>query len=91
MSNNTKVRFKRILKFTLLLFFPDEMQWRNLVVFLEDQKIRFYKIEEREGLRNFQSSDWPKALAKVGDEIINPFETLTPFCGRKNCSAVAYK
>ena len=43
----------------------DEMQWRNLVVFLEDQKIRFYKIEEREGLRNFKSSDWPKAFAKV--------------------------
>ncbi|XP_072023762.1 RNA transcription, translation and transport factor protein-like [Amphiura filiformis] len=54
----------------------DETQWRNLVVFLEDQKIRFYKIEEREGLRNFQSKDWPKALTKYLKDLECPADLV---------------
>ena len=44
---------------------PDETQFRNCIVWLEDQKIRHYKIEDRGNLRNIPSSDWPKAYQKV--------------------------
>ena len=44
----------------------DEQEFRNLVVWLEDQKIRLYKIEDRTGLRNTASSDWPSTFKKVG-------------------------
>lgn len=43
----------------------DETQYRNCIVWLEDQKIRHYKIEDRGNLRNIPSSDWPKAYQKV--------------------------
>lgn len=43
----------------------DETQFRNCIVWLEDQKIRHYKIEDRGNLRNIPSSDWPKAYQKV--------------------------
>ncbi|XP_033637536.1 RNA transcription, translation and transport factor protein-like [Asterias rubens] len=52
----------------------DEMKWRNLVVWLEDQKVRLYKIEEREELRNFISGDWPKAYQKYLKDIQCPVE-----------------
>lgn len=40
----------------------DESQFRSMIIWLEDQKIRHYKIEDRAGLRNMESSEWPKAL-----------------------------
>lgn len=43
----------------------DETQFRNCIVWLEDQKIRHYKIEDRGNLRNIPSSEWPKAYQKV--------------------------
>uniref|UniRef100_A0A667WIJ7 RNA transcription, translation and transport factor protein n=1 Tax=Myripristis murdjan TaxID=586833 RepID=A0A667WIJ7_9TELE len=42
----------------------DETQFRNCIVWLEDQKIRHYKIEDRGNLRNIPSSDWPIAYQK---------------------------
>ena len=42
----------------------DETEFRNLIVWLEDQKIRHYKIEDRGNLRNIHSSDWPKFFEK---------------------------
>lgn len=42
-----------------------ETDFRNIVVWLEDQKIRHYKIEDRTSLRNTQSSDWPEILKRV--------------------------
>lgn len=51
----------------------DETQYRNCVVWLEDQKIRHYKIEDRGNLRNVPSSDWPAAYQKV-----DPPPTHTP-------------
>lgn len=36
-----------------------------MIVWLEDQKVRHYKIEDRAGLRDIASSDWPKALDTV--------------------------
>lgn len=35
------------------------------MVWLEDQKIRLYKIEDRKGLRNTASKDWPNTFKKV--------------------------
>lgn len=50
----------------LSLFLPaDETEFRNFIVWLEDQKIRHYKIEDRGNLRNIHSDDWPKAFEKV--------------------------
>uniref|UniRef100_A0A2R5LDU9 Putative carnitine deficiency associated protein n=1 Tax=Ornithodoros turicata TaxID=34597 RepID=A0A2R5LDU9_9ACAR len=36
-------------------------EFRALVSWLEDQKIRHYKIEDRDGLRQTDSSDWTQA------------------------------
>lgn len=47
------------------------MQFRNLVLWLEDQKIRNYKIDERENLRQLQNNDvWNKAFEKVCSNIL---------------------
>ncbi|GFN79035.1 upf0568 protein c14orf166 homolog, partial [Plakobranchus ocellatus] len=40
----------------------DESQFRSLILWLEDQKIRHYKIEDRAALRNVESEEWTKAL-----------------------------
>uniref|UniRef100_A0A3P8W4U5 RNA transcription, translation and transport factor protein n=1 Tax=Cynoglossus semilaevis TaxID=244447 RepID=A0A3P8W4U5_CYNSE len=51
----------------------DETQFRNCVVWLEDQKIRHYKIEDRGNLRNIPSSEWPKAYQKYLQDVNCPF------------------
>ena len=43
----------------------DEGTFRNMIVWLEDTKIRHYKIEDRAGLRDVNAPTWPAALAKV--------------------------
>ena len=48
-----------------LFSITDEDEFRNLVVWLEDQKIRWYKIEDRGELRDMKSSEWLKTFAKV--------------------------
>ncbi|CAD7692084.1 unnamed protein product [Nyctereutes procyonoides] len=52
----------------------DETEFRNLIVWLEDQKIRHYKIEYRGNLRNIHSSDWPKFFEKYLRDINCPFK-----------------
>ncbi|XP_072318825.1 RNA transcription, translation and transport factor protein [Eucyclogobius newberryi] len=52
----------------------DETQYRNCIVWLEDQKIRHYKIEERGNLRNIPSSEWPNAFQKYLQDLNCPFE-----------------
>ena len=47
------------------VFITDETEFRNFIVWLEDQKIRHYKIEDRGNLRNIHSSDWPKFFEQV--------------------------
>ena len=47
------------------VFFPDVNEFRNLIIWLEDQKIRHYKIEDRAGLRNSGQDGWLKAFASV--------------------------
>uniref|UniRef100_A0A1B6E935 RNA transcription, translation and transport factor protein n=1 Tax=Clastoptera arizonana TaxID=38151 RepID=A0A1B6E935_9HEMI len=53
----------------------DEKQVRCLVSWLEDQKIRHYKIEERKQLNNIDSSDWPKAFMKYCQDLECPIQS----------------
>lgn len=43
----------------------DQKQYRNIIIWLEDQKIRHYKIEDRVGLRNVDNADWIKHFEAV--------------------------
>ena len=48
-------------------YFADEKEFRSFILWVEDQKIRHYKIEDRAELRNIKSSDWIKAYERVSD------------------------
>ncbi|ELU17935.1 hypothetical protein CAPTEDRAFT_172911 [Capitella teleta] len=50
----------------------DEEQFRKLMVWLEDQKIRHYKIEDRTALRNVCAGNWNDALKKYLEDISCP-------------------
>jgi hypothetical protein len=43
----------------------DENQFRQMVVWLEDMKIRLYPIDGRQTLRDIQNSEWEQTLCKV--------------------------
>ncbi|XP_062863369.1 RNA transcription, translation and transport factor protein [Trichomycterus rosablanca] len=51
----------------------DETEFRNFIVWLEDQKVRHYKIEDRGNLRNTSSSEWPKSFEKYLQDVSCPF------------------
>uniref|UniRef100_UPI00358F4836 RNA transcription, translation and transport factor protein n=1 Tax=Myxine glutinosa TaxID=7769 RepID=UPI00358F4836 len=51
----------------------DENEFRNVIIWLEDQKIRHYKIEERGNLRNVHSNEWPKYFEQYLLDICCPF------------------
>ncbi|EDO43001.1 predicted protein [Nematostella vectensis] len=53
----------------------NEDECRNLVVWLEDQKIRLYRIEDRESLRNIGNATWPKTLMKYLDDLQCPLKS----------------
>lgn len=55
----------------------DEKQFRNLVLWLEDQKIRIYKIEDRADLRKINSPEWPKVFDKYKSDLNCPKELLS--------------
>ena len=46
------------LKLINLSLLKDEMCFKNLMIWLEDQKIRHYKIEDRKLLRDLNASNW---------------------------------
>ncbi|XP_072941506.1 RNA transcription, translation and transport factor protein [Epargyreus clarus] len=50
----------------------DEKEYRSVVLWLEDQKIRHYKIEEREGLRNIDGDKWTAAYAEYQKDLVSP-------------------
>lgn len=50
----------------------DEKQFRNLLLFLEDQKIRKYIIEDRAELRKVNSPEWPQAFDKYKNDLNCP-------------------
>ncbi|XP_036098420.1 RNA transcription, translation and transport factor protein-like [Molossus molossus] len=52
----------------------DETEFRNFIVWFEDQKIRHYKIEDRGHLRNIHSSDWPTFFEKCPTDVNYPFK-----------------
>ncbi|KAK3609276.1 hypothetical protein CHS0354_001876 [Potamilus streckersoni] len=58
----------------------DENQFRSIIVWLEDQKIRHYKIEERASLRSISSPDWVKALHSYLMDLECPYQQ-----SEKNC------
>ncbi|XP_065057513.1 RNA transcription, translation and transport factor protein-like [Rhopilema esculentum] len=50
----------------------DEEDFRNLIIWLEDQVIRLYKIEDRDLLRETSSSEWPSIFEKYLDDLACP-------------------
>nr|XP_022329450.1 UPF0568 protein C14orf166-like [Crassostrea virginica] len=52
----------------------DEKEFRNFILWLEDQKIRHYKIEDRAELRNIKSSDWIKAYERYLQDLGCPYQ-----------------
>uniref|UniRef100_A0A8C0H3E4 RNA transcription, translation and transport factor protein n=1 Tax=Chelonoidis abingdonii TaxID=106734 RepID=A0A8C0H3E4_CHEAB len=52
----------------------DETEFSNFIVWLEDQKIRHYKIEDRGSLRNIHNDEWPKAFEKYLKDVNCPFK-----------------
>ncbi|XP_057314966.1 RNA transcription, translation and transport factor protein-like [Hydractinia symbiolongicarpus] len=55
----------------------NEIEVRNFVVWLEDKKIRLYKIEERDALRDVESSCWVEALKKYLADLNCPVENIS--------------
>nr|CAG4636402.1 EOG090X0ARU [Eubosmina coregoni]SVE69977.1 EOG090X0ARU [Eubosmina coregoni] len=51
----------------------DEKHFRNIVIWLEDQKVRRYKIEERESLRNSSENDWDAMLKQYLADLDCPY------------------
>jgi len=55
----------------------DEKQVRNLVVWLEDQIIRFYNTTERDPIRDTESQYWIGALKKYLADLNCPIDNLS--------------
>ncbi|XP_059477945.1 RNA transcription, translation and transport factor protein [Neocloeon triangulifer] len=53
----------------------DDNQFRNLVLWLEEQKIRHYKIEDRDLLRKTESPDWNKGFEKYRNDLGCPISS----------------
>nr|CAG4634974.1 EOG090X0ARU [Alona affinis] len=51
----------------------DDKKFQSLIVWLEDQKIRRYKIEEREPLRNSPPEKWNEAFVQYLTDLDCPF------------------
>ncbi|KAJ7330763.1 hypothetical protein OS493_021693 [Desmophyllum pertusum] len=52
----------------------NDQEFRNLVVWLEDQNIRLYKIEDRGEIRDVKSSEWLKTFRKYLDDLKCPVD-----------------
>lgn len=46
--------------------------FRKVIVWLEDQKIRYYKIEDRKNLRDIHSPEWPKVFEQYCNDLNCP-------------------
>ncbi|XP_015589258.1 RNA transcription, translation and transport factor protein [Cephus cinctus] len=53
----------------------DVQHFRKLVTWLEDQKIRHYRIEDRKELRDINSENWPQTFAKYCSDVACPITT----------------
>lgn len=56
----------------------DVKEYRSVVLWLEDQKIRHYKIEDRDGLRNIDSENWQNAYDLYQKDLVSPVANGTP-------------
>lgn len=54
-----------------------EKEFRNMVVWLEDQKIRIYKIEDRADLRRLESPHWMNSFHQYATDVGLPIKLLT--------------
>jgi RLL motif-containing protein 1 len=52
----------------------DENQFRQMVVWLEDMKIRLYPIDARQTLRDIQNPQWEQALFKYLQDLKFPYD-----------------
>jgi len=52
--------------------------YRNLILWLEDQKIRHYKIDQRQQLRDFNSDKWTEAFHKYLSDVGCPVLKNSP-------------
>lgn len=48
------------------------------MLWLEDQKIRHYKIEDRAGLRNIDAESWKEAYDSYQKDLVSPASKGTP-------------
>jgi len=53
----------------------DENQFRNMIVWLEDQKIRHYSIDDRSALRNIESENWLKTYNSYISDLACPIKS----------------
>ncbi|XP_046492066.1 RNA transcription, translation and transport factor protein [Neodiprion pinetum] len=53
----------------------DPQHFRKLVVWLEDQKIRHYKIEDRKDIRDINSTSWPETFKRYCEDVACPITT----------------
>jgi len=51
----------------------DENQFRQMVVWLEDMKIRLYPIDERQSLRDTQNPQWDQTFSKYLQDLKCPY------------------
>lgn len=57
------------------MFFLDESQFRNLVLWLEEQKIRHYRVEDRSALRQIDSDNWPETFTQYVNDLACPVKS----------------
>lgn len=53
----------------------DDNELKSLVLWLEDQKIRHYKVDDRDGLRDLTSVVWPLTYKKYLDDLACPVKS----------------
>ncbi|XP_049858216.1 RNA transcription, translation and transport factor protein isoform X1 [Schistocerca gregaria] len=53
----------------------DERECRSLILWLEDQKIRHYKIEDRKGLRDVDSPEWNNSFCQYLHDLACPVQS----------------
>lgn len=67
--------YKFVENYVEKLIFTDENQFRNLVLWLEEQKIRHYKVEERDPLRKITSDSWVDAFNQYIRDLECPLKS----------------
>lgn len=55
----------------------DPKSFRNLILWLEDQKIRHYTIEDRQELRKTTNAEWNEAFEKYRNDLNCPKELIS--------------